>query len=205
MPSQTPIQSQSASHAPGLYGGSAAADEEALLAALRLNDRKAAGEFVARYTDPVYDYVSRRLASNRGQVEDLVQDVFLAAIQSLDKFAGQSSLLGWLLGIARHKVEDFYRAKLREPDPLPDFDDLPPAGLTTQPQFDELIDTTRLHEKARRVLEQLPPEYSAALLWRYWENRSTREMAALTARTEKGMERLLARARARFKQVWEAE
>src|SRR5215472_16908088 len=119
MSSQTSIQRQPESHAPALYGGSPAADEEALLAALRLNDRKAAGEFVARYVDPVYVYVSRRLASNGGPVEDLVQDVFLAAIQSLDKFAGQSSLLGWLLGIARHKVEDFYRAKLREPDPLP--------------------------------------------------------------------------------------
>src|SRR6266508_4078546 len=53
-------------------------------------------------------------------VEDVVQDVFLVAHQKLATFAGQSSVVGWLLGIARHKVEDFYRAQLREPDPLPD-------------------------------------------------------------------------------------
>lgn len=41
-----------------------------------------------------------------------------------------------------------------------------------------------------------------ALLWRYWDKRSTQEMALMAGRTEKGMERLLARARERFKRRW---
>ena len=80
------------------------AEERALLAAVLQKDRKAAGEFVSRYADPVYAYVSRRLAPRVDLIEDVVQDVFLAALQKLDTFAGQSSVVGWLLGIARHKV-----------------------------------------------------------------------------------------------------
>jgi DNA-directed RNA polymerase specialized sigma24 family protein len=39
-------------------------------------------------------------------------------------------------------------------------------------------------------------------LWRYWEQRSIREIAAAIGATEKSIERMLARARARFKELW---
>ncbi len=52
-----------------------AAEERALLAAVLQKDRKAAGEFVSRYTDPVYAYVSRRLAPRADPVEGGLQDV----------------------------------------------------------------------------------------------------------------------------------
>ena len=43
--------------------------------------------------------------------------------------------------------------------------------------IDELIDRERLEAKTQRVLRQLPESYGLALLWRYWENRSVRDMA----------------------------
>src|SRR5215471_11206851 len=85
-----------------------------LVAEILSKDRKATAEFVARYADHVYAYVRRRLIPRADLVEDLVQEVFLAAWESLDKFRGDSSLRTWLLGIARHKVEDHYRKRLRE-------------------------------------------------------------------------------------------
>ena len=48
----------------------------------------------------------------------------------------------------------------------------------------------------------MPHVYSAALLWRYWENRSVREIADATGKTEKAVERVLARARTRFRELW---
>ena len=180
------------------------AEEQGLLEAVLAKDRKAAAEFVSRYADAVYGYVSRRLAPRADLVEDVVQDVFLAALQKLATFEGQSSVVGWLLGIARHKVEDFYRARLRDPDPLPDDVDVPSAGATVEPGLDELIDTARTQEKTRQILERLPVAYSAALLWRYWEQRSIKEMAAQTGKTDKAIERLLARARTSFRSLWEA-
>ena len=178
-------------------------DEQTLVAAVRLRDRKAAADFVERYADPVYSYVWRRLAPRADIVEDVVQDVFLVALQRLDTFAAQSSVVGWLLGIARHKVEDVYRAQLREPDPFPDGGDIEVATAVDM-NLEDKIDAERAHEKTRRILEQLPAPYCAVLLWRYWERRSAREMAAQSGKTEKAIERLLARARAHFKRLWEA-
>jgi RNA polymerase sigma factor (sigma-70 family) len=68
--------------------------------------------------------------------------------------------------------------------------------------LDEQLDKARADAKTRRVLERLPERYALVLLWRYWERRSAREIAAAIATTEKSVERLLARARAKFKELW---
>ena len=175
-------------------------DERELVAAILRKDRKATAEFVARYSDAIYTYVRHRLAPRADLVDDLVQDVFLAALASLASFRGTSALRSWLLGIARHKVEAWYREQLRDPRPLGD-DEAEPAAES--PLVDEVIDRERMEARTQEVLRRLPEPYSLALLWRYWEGRSAREMAEATGRTEKAVERLLARARARFRELWE--
>ena len=177
------------------------ADEE-LVAAILKKDRKAASEFVERYGDVVYAYLRGRLAPRGDMVDDVAQDVFVAALGSLGRYAGQSSLKTWLLGIARHKVEDYYRARLRQMDSLSEAaDDVP--DVSTHLEYDASLDRERAVEKTQRILAQLPEQYSVVLLWRYWERRSAREMADETGKTEKAIERLLARARSRFKRLWE--
>src|SRR5713226_9211919 len=96
---------------------SAKVDEQDLIAAVLRKDRKASAEFVALYADAVYSYVRHRLLPRTDLVDDLVQDVFLAAWESLPSFRGDSPVHSWLMGIARHRVEDYYRRRLR--DPLP--------------------------------------------------------------------------------------
>jgi len=180
----------------------AAASERRLVDAVLNRDRKAAAEFVSLYADAVYAYVRHRLAPRLDRVEDIVQEVFLAALAGLRGFSGTSPLRSWLLGIARHKVEDFYRQLLREPDTL-DEPGQPGEPPVEQPlAIEERIDRARAAEKARRILAMLPETYSVVLLWRYWENRSVREIAESSGKTEKAVERLLARARARFRELW---
>ena len=180
-------------------------EERDLVAAVLRKDRKATAQFVSRYADPVYAYVRQRLAPRNDLVDDVVQDVFLAALKGLGAFAEESLLGAWLLGIARHKVEDYYRAQLRNHESFSELDDESTSIPVAFPRFDERIDHSRLKNETRRILAQLPEPYRLALLWRYWEGRSAKEMAAQTGRTEKAVERLLARARVQFKELWEAE
>jgi RNA polymerase sigma-70 factor, ECF subfamily len=183
----------------GDYGSTA--EERQLVELILRKDRKATARFVAIYTDSIYAYVRHRLAPRADVVEDLVQEVFLSALGSLPHWSGASPLRAWLLGIARHKIEDHYRRQLREPSSFDDEAESvePPAD---GPLIDEVLDRERLEAKTHRVLRELPESYRVALLWRYWENRSVREMAEATGRTEKAIERLLARARVRFRDLW---
>jgi RNA polymerase sigma-70 factor (ECF subfamily) len=52
---------------------------------------------------------------NPTAAEDAVQETLLAAIEGGDRFAGQSSVRTWLVGILKHKVIDHLRKQAREP------------------------------------------------------------------------------------------
>jgi RNA polymerase sigma-70 factor (ECF subfamily) len=181
---------------------SAGTDERELIASVLRKDRKAAARLVAGHIDAVYGYARSRLAPRADLVDDVVQDVFLAALNGLATFQVQSSLRTWLLGIARHKIEDVYRQRLRASLPLEDLNETGEEPLSDAIPVEERIDRARAHVKARRILEQMPERYGLMLLWRYWEQRSARDMAVAIGTTEKSVERILARARARFKELW---
>ena len=175
--------------------------DSVLVAAILRKDRKATAEFVAKYSDCIYRYVRARLSPRLDLVDDTVQETFLAAWEHLSTYRGTSPLEGWLLGIAHHKVEDYYRSVLRQPELLSDLDRDDLVG-EDESEIETSIDRKGLQEKIQRVLRSLPQQYSVALLWRYWEQRSAREMAAQTGRTEKAIERVLARARSQFRERW---
>jgi RNA polymerase sigma-70 factor (ECF subfamily) len=179
-------------------------DERELIASVLRKDRKAAARLVAAHIDAVYAYARHRLSPHTDLVDDVVQDVFLAALKGLATFAGQSSLRTWLVGIARHKVEDIYRQRLRAALAR-DVDSSDDELASDDIPLDEQIDKARAGARTRRVLERLPERYAFILLWRYWEQRSARDVAAAIGTTEKSVERLLARARAKFKELWSKE
>ena len=176
-------------------------DRQLVDAVLR-KDRKATAEFVSAHADAIYSYVRRRLVPRADLVDDLVQEVFLAAWETLDRFRSEAPLRAWLLGIARHKVENYYRSRLRAPGG--DLDEQEPAAAASgaEESLNELLDQRNREARARQVLASLPEACALVLLWRYWELRSAREIAAATGKTEKAVERMLARAREQFRRRW---
>ena len=181
-----------------------ATEDQRLVTAIQHKDRKATSEFVSRHANAIYRYVYARLVPHTDRIDDLVQEVFLAAWENLSEYRGASSLESWLVGIARHKVEDYYRACLREPEPLKETEQKP-SFLTRSPDFDDVLDSELVRKKTWQVLARLPEKYRVVLLWRYWDKCSAREMAARTGKTEKAIERLLARARDEFRWMWNHE
>lgn len=175
-------------------------DQELVREVLR-KDRKATAEFVTRCADPLYSYIQRRLIPHTDLVDDLVQEVFLAAWENLHKYRGDSSLCSWLLGIARHKVEDHYRKNLREVQMDEEGEAFSSEGLNLL-GMEEGFDRREAEKKTRSILAGLPEACGVILLWRYWEKRSLREIAEQTGKTEKAIERLLARARDQFRRKW---
>jgi RNA polymerase sigma-70 factor (ECF subfamily) len=173
-----------------------------LVAAVLGKNRKAAAEFVGRFSDPVYRYVHFRLMPRADLVDDVVQEVFLAAWDSLESFRGTSSLKSWILGIARHKVEAHYRKELRRSLSF-DSDEDVVTEVGEPPRLDSELDRRRTLEATRRVLRDMPESYRLLLLWRYWDRRSLADIGRALGKTEKAIERALARARRDFKRRWD--
>lgn len=56
---------------------------------------------------------ARRRIRDEALAEDAVQDALLAAVGSAHRFAGQSTLRTWLIGILNHKIQDAFRRETR--------------------------------------------------------------------------------------------
>ena len=185
----------------GEKGDPSIVDDSSLVAAVLSKDRKATAEFVTRFADRLYAYVRSRLAPHHGEVDDLVQEIFLAAWENLSRYQGTGPLQAWVIGIARHKVEDYYRARLRALEPIED-PHQEHFVSSVVPEFHLALEQDEMEAKTRSVLASLPEPYRLVLIWRYWEQASAHEMAVKTGKTEKAIERMLARARAEFRERW---
>lgn len=64
--------------------------------------------WVDQYGDALFRFAVVRV-KDRGIAEDLIQETFLAALQSKDRFKGQSSEKTWLFSILKHKIIDHFR------------------------------------------------------------------------------------------------
>ncbi|GAA4099835.1 sigma-70 family RNA polymerase sigma factor [Mucilaginibacter panaciglaebae] len=67
-------------------------------------------KWVDNYADYLYAYALSRI-NDEEQARDLVQEVFLAALEKADHFEGRSSERTWLTAILKNKIIDIYRKR----------------------------------------------------------------------------------------------
>jgi RNA polymerase sigma-70 factor (ECF subfamily) len=75
-------------------------------------NRDAFWGIVRAYSLPLRSYLAGQ-THNLDDVDDLAQEVFLAAFRSLDTFGRGDDFGAWLRGIARHKLYDHLRRSAR--------------------------------------------------------------------------------------------
>ena len=145
--------------------------EVALVEAVRAGDREAFGQLYALYAPMVHGILLARVPYR--DVDDLVQEVFLAALKRLNSLRDAAAFGGWLAMITRNRAVDYYR-RARETEELTD--DMPVASHR---------DTEAEHEAARmlEVVRSLPEAYRETLVMRLVEGMSGPEIAARTGMT----------------------
>lgn len=151
-------------------------------------------ELLALYDEAlpqVYGYLLRRCA-DRAVAEDLTSETFLACAAGLPD--APALTVGWVVGIARHKLVDHWRRRSRDERLLESL----PGGRDEDP-WDETLDRLR----AQDVLATLGAHHRAVLTLRYLDDLPVRQVAADLDRTVRATEALLVRARAAFRTAYE--
>ena len=87
------------------------------VAAARDGDRAAFGQLYGRYARMVHGVLLAKVPV--GDVDDLVQDVFIRALRRLSMLRETASFGAWLAAIARNVAHDYHRRSVPE-EPLPD-------------------------------------------------------------------------------------
>ena len=144
----------------------------------------------------VYGYLLARCGS-RALAEDLTAETFLAAVAAVRRQPPPVPTTGWLVGIARHKLVDHWRAAEREQRGLRAVDAEPDPP---DDPWDERLDALL----TREVLERQTGVHRAVLTLRYLDGLPVPEVARALGRTVHATEALLVRARAAFRRSYTA-
>jgi RNA polymerase sigma-70 factor (ECF subfamily) len=140
--------------------------DAALVAAVRAGDRDAFGRLYDAYSRMVHGILLARVPY--GEVDDLVQDVFLVALRKIDSLRDANAFGPWLAMITRNRAMDFHR---RSRDTAELTDDLPAASnATPEAEATEVLNLIRL----------LPEAYREPLILRFVEGMTGPEIAART-------------------------
>ena len=151
----------------------------------------------------VYGYLLSR-CGNVSLAEDLAAETFMAAVAAARQprqAAGPAITVGWLVGVARHKLADHWRRSIREErsHALAAAGAGGQAGDALDDPWDEWLDT----EAAYAALRCLPAPQRAALTLRYLDGLPVAEVAAHLGRSVHATETLLVRSRAALRAVYQ--
>lgn len=169
--------------------------DEELLAAWRAGDRRAGELLFERYYDPV-----ARFFFNKTDAEaELIQQTFLACVESAPKFRGDGSFRSFLFAIAYRQLCRHYRD--RKGDRL-DLTEVSVAAMEPSPS-QVLVEGEEL-KLLLAGLRRIPVDCQVALELLYWEQLTTVEMAAVLEIPEGTVKSRLRRGRALLRQAIEA-
>jgi RNA polymerase sigma-70 factor, ECF subfamily len=87
-------------------------DASTLVSAAQAGDRAAFGKLYEQYARMVHGILMARVPL--GQVDDLVQEVFLVALRRLSALRDVSRFGAWLAAIARNRASDYHRQSINE-------------------------------------------------------------------------------------------
>jgi RNA polymerase sigma-70 factor (ECF subfamily) len=138
-----------------------------LVEAARKGDRPAFGELYTRFARMVHGILMAR--GTRADVDDLVQDVFVIAMERLRTLRDPEAFGGWLAAIARNRAIDHLR---RTPQTV----ELTDNVGRTDPDCTEAL-------AALAVIRTLPEAYRETLVLRLVEGMTGPEIAARTGLT----------------------
>ena len=147
-----------------------------------------------KYVGQVYSFALYELR-DRHAAEDLTEQVFLRALAGLPSFREQgdgdaSTFRVWLFQVARHALSNHRRSLARHPEaPLDAALDIPGPEDVAATAAER--DVTR---RALRAVAALPEERRRALLLRFVQEMSTREIAEVMGRSEGAVRVLIHRA-----------
>jgi RNA polymerase sigma-70 factor (ECF subfamily) len=137
---------------------------------------RAALERVLLAESPAIERLLGRMVG-ASDVEDLLQEVFVAAMESFPRFRGQASVSTWLARIAVKTAYDHLRRPFRRERATLRL--AASDGEAVEARSDAALDEQRLSERLEIHLRALSPKNRIALVLHVVEGKSVSEVAAL--------------------------
>ena len=183
----------------GISRGVSGADEQSVRT-IRGGEPGAFAEIVARYRSRILQ-LAGRFARNHHEQEDLAQDIFCRAWSKLSSWRGDAPFEHWFMRLATRCCYDFLRAHRTRREKEVQTDALAVQALCTGTADPEDAAENEALLLVRSAMRQLKPKEQLVLTLLELEDRTLREVSALTGWSEGNVKVRAHRARHRLREA----
>lgn len=177
--------------------------EKELIAAVLRGEKKAINQFYSLFKPSLTGFIAGKV-DRQEDIEEVVQDTLISALDSLPTFSFHSRLFSWLCAIASHEIADFYRKKRIKTILFSHFPFLETiAHQALGPEAKTL--RAELQQEVKEALASLSKDYAQILRLKYIHQFSLKEIAQKLKTTPKAIESKLTRARKAFIVQWKRQ
>jgi RNA polymerase sigma-70 factor, ECF subfamily len=177
-----------------------APDDGRLVRATLSGDDEAFSELVRRHKRKVFTIVSRFMRNDM-EIDDVCQEIFIKVYQNMGKYRGYAPFEHWVSKIAVNACYDALRKRRSREGEVP-LEDV--AFALRDPAGEEVTDY-RAWEILRHALSKLRPKERLVITLLNLEEKSIREISALTGWSEANVKVRAFRARKELKRILEGE
>lgn len=142
------------------------------------------GYFLDTYGQRIFTLV-QQIVSNREDAEDLTQDIFVKAFESLKNYRGDCQFITWIYRIAYNMTNSALRKSKQRQEFLPTDENTPePAGTDSSFDFADEEERDERIEDLQLALSWLTAEERALITLFYYDNKSIEDCAYITGLSE---------------------
>ena len=156
-------------------------------------DSAAFGELVDRYQNFVFT-IAVRMLRHKEEAEEVAQDSFIKAYDSLSTFRGDSRFSTWLYRIVYHKTLDRIKKNKRQ-QTYEIIEEITDNGLDHIENGLEAMLSEERSAIINKCIQMLPGDDAAVISLYYFEEQSVKEIAQVTDLTEDNIKIKLYRSR----------
>jgi len=156
-------------------------------------DSRAYASLVEKYKDFVFTIVFR-IVKVREEAEEVAQDSFIKAYESLASYRGESKFSSWLYSIAYRKALDALR-KNKKYKASELIEDITEGDVETIDNALHYLEDQERKKAIQDCILKLPESDAAIITFYYFEELSVREIAEVTKLTEDNIKVKLHRSR----------
>ncbi len=156
------------------------ADDRRLIAECLRGRTEAFCELVARYQDRLFNTVYR-LTDNAEDAQDVVQETFLSAYQSLDTFKGEAQFFTWLYRIAMNTAISLKRKQkgALSIDGVNGESSIEPMDGSDSSRPGHALEQREQYHRIQKALKLLSPEHRAVLVLKDMEGQKYETIAEI--------------------------
>ncbi len=158
-------------------------EDAALVKKAKEGDGKAYDELILLYKDAVHGVIYR-MVRNKQEAEDLTQEAFIKAYNSINSFNEEYAFSTWLFKIATNNCIDYFRKRKLKTQSMDQTirykdDEIRQEYPDTERTADKELLASEKTSLIKNAIDDLPEKYKTAIILRHTEEKSYEEIAEI--------------------------